>query len=604
MKKEEDEGEAEGDLPQAPKAPPSLAINNFVGQYYQTSTFHHLSSWKARLQEFTSNVASGVVRPDVSELKGVVMRTTTTAEVNSKEDSPVASQASQTSSPEDAANQRPVGTLALPPTPEKLIVAHVDMDAFYVSVAIRDNPSLVGKPVVVCPSKNVNGTSEVSTCSYAARRYGIKPRMFVREARALCPDLICLPCEYDKYEKVSQQIYQIFLKYSNRVQAVSADEAFLDLSAYSDPEDIIAKLRRDIYDQTGCPASAGISHNLLLARLATGKAKPAGQFYLREDQVEEFMKGLNVEQLPGVGPSLTDKLRHRGIHTVAELRQYSQDWLEKELGKKKGQMLWNFARGVDDRSFQPLHTRKSIGTQLSWGVRFTEKEQVKGFLADVAKEVAKRMQEANVKGKRINLKIKRKKPGGAESEKVFNPGDVVEQSRSRTILFFTGDWEVIAKEALSLFVSMLIPPSEVRGVGLFVDKLDTEESEAGKAKGQAGAAALDRYFQARDKQSKPPHDAQPDLKTRPTEALEKEELEEEEEEEASKRGGGDTAKRKSVESADAVSGTEPASGPQPKRPKAAAPAKSPGRKANKALGGNVSPGKQVTLAQMFGRRSS
>lgn len=167
-------------------------------------------------------------------------------------------------------------------------------------------------------------------------------------------------------------------------------------------------------------------------------------------------------------------------------------------------------------------------------------------------------------------------------------------------------------------------------MGLFVDKLDTEESEAGKAKGQAGAAALDRYFQARDKQSKPPHDAQPDLKTRPTEALEKEELEEEEEEEASKRGGGDTAKRKSVESADAVSGTEPASGPQPKRPKAAAPAKSPGdhhpqqrkpqpnplltlrlgvhpapgRKANKALGGNVSPGKQVTLAQMFGRRSS
>ncbi len=127
--KKEDEGEGKGELPQAPKAPPSLAINNFVGQYYQTSTFHHLSSWKgvstkppphrlppladncelrgraARLQEFTSNVASGVVRPDVSELKGVV-RTTTTAEVNSKEDSPAASQASQTSSPEDAANQR------------------------------------------------------------------------------------------------------------------------------------------------------------------------------------------------------------------------------------------------------------------------------------------------------------------------------------------------------------------------------------------------------------------------------------------------------------------------------------------------------------------
>jgi hypothetical protein len=115
-------------------------------------------------------------------------------------------------------------------------------------------------------------------------------------------------------------------------------------------------------------------------------------------------------------------------------------------------------------------------------------------------------------------------------------------------------------------------------VGLFVDKLDTEESEADKAKGQAGAVALDRYFQARDKQSKPPHDAQPDLKTQPTEALEKEEQEEEEgEEETSRQGGGDTAKRKSVESAEAVSGTEPASGgPQPKRPKAVAPAKSPG----------------------------
>lgn len=147
---------------------------------------------------------------------------------------------------------------SLPVALDRLILAHVDMDAFYVrclplsgaigvkadqrhsspfSVAIRDNPTLVGRPVVVCPSKNVNGTSEVSTCSYAARKYGtylshrschghhvvdlvagIKPRMFVRDARALCPDLICLPCDYEKYEKVSQQIYQIFLKYSNRVQ--------------------------------------------------------------------------------------------------------------------------------------------------------------------------------------------------------------------------------------------------------------------------------------------------------------------------------------------------------------------------------------------------
>ena len=217
-------------------------------------------------------------------------------------------------------------------------------------MAIREDPSLTGKKVIICPTSNLSpqalkrSTSEVSSASYEARRCGVKSRMFIKDAFALCPDAIFLPCSYKKYELASKAFFDTLLKYTHHLQTVSADEAFLDLShvGYDHIEETVRKIRNDVEESIGCPTSAGISCNILLSRLCTRKAKPHGQFTLlplsstststsdtkgdvhNVDPILSFLNPLPVSDLPSVGEMISTTLNLHNIFTISDLRSSSK----------------------------------------------------------------------------------------------------------------------------------------------------------------------------------------------------------------------------------------------------------------------------------------
>ncbi|KAJ1388369.1 UmuC domain [Sesbania bispinosa] len=222
---------------------------------------------------------------------------------------------------------------------------------FFVSVVIRNHPELFDKPVAVCHSSNSKGTAEISSANYPARSYGIKAGIFVRDAKALCPHLIIFPYNFEAYEEVADQFYSILHRSCNKVQAVSCDEAFLDVthSDVKDPELLASSIREEIYKTTGCTASAGIAGNMLMARIATRTAKPNGQYHITPERVEDHLCQLPINALPGVGHVLQEKLKKRNIHTCGQLQMISKASLQKDYGMKTGDMLWNYSRGIDNR---------------------------------------------------------------------------------------------------------------------------------------------------------------------------------------------------------------------------------------------------------------
>ena len=204
-------------------------------------------------------------------------------------------------------------------------------DCFYVSVERHDNPNLNGKKIIICPTNNlqtsslIKSTSEVASASYEARRCGVKSRMFVKDAFRLCPDAVFLPCNYKRYEEASDLFYEVLLKFTRKIQPMSADEAVLDFSlcGLSEIEPLLSEIRSQILAATGCPSSAGVGENLLLAKLATRKAKPNGQFIVHPHEVSSFLADIPVSELPKVGEVTTSRLKQQNIHTIADLSAQS-----------------------------------------------------------------------------------------------------------------------------------------------------------------------------------------------------------------------------------------------------------------------------------------
>uniref|UniRef100_A0A7N2MXH7 DNA repair protein REV1 n=1 Tax=Quercus lobata TaxID=97700 RepID=A0A7N2MXH7_QUELO len=235
-------------------------------------------------------------------------------------------------------------------SPLKTAIMHVDMDCFFVSVVIRNHPELRDKPVAVCHSDNTKGTAEISSANYPARDYGIKAGMFVRNAKALCPHLVIFPYNFEAYEEVADQFYNVLHKHGNKVQAVSCDEAFLDVTdSEGDPQLLASKIRKEIFETTRCTASVGIAGNMLMARLATRTAKPDGQCYIPPERVDDYLSQLPIKTLPGIGHVLEEKLKKQDVWTCGQLRMISKDSLQKDFGLKTGEMLWNYSRGLDNR---------------------------------------------------------------------------------------------------------------------------------------------------------------------------------------------------------------------------------------------------------------
>ncbi|KAG2229942.1 hypothetical protein INT48_001208, partial [Thamnidium elegans] len=401
----------------------------FIKRYYENSRLHHLSVWKGELKEIVTKLQENNLPK-----KRKIM-----------EDGP-------------------------------RVFMHVDFDCFFASVGIRDRPELKNKPVAVSHSKGFCGdsSSDIASCNYIARTFNIRNGMTVGTAKQLCPQLHVIPYEFEEYRSVSEKFYEILFQYADIMQAVSVDEAILQLNGYHDT--LATKIRAEIRETTGCEASIGIGPNILLARLSTKRAKPAGQFYCQtQDDIESLLENTSVSELPGVGYAITQKLKDLNIETITEVRKISKSELQAKLGAKMGQTLFNYSRGIDDRELTTNQKRQSVSAEVNWGLRFEDEENEKTFIEGLSKEVSDRLIKLGLRGKTITLKLMKRKQDATEAAKHLGHGKVDSFSKSNTLANYTDDPTIINKCAYSLLKSFQISFSDVRGIGIQVTRLDNNQ---------------------------------------------------------------------------------------------------------------------------------
>ncbi|KAI7992717.1 DNA repair protein REV1 [Camellia lanceoleosa] len=275
-------------------------------------------------------------------------------------------------------------------------------------------------------------------------------------------------------DMVADQFYNILHKHCSKVQVVSCDEAFLDVieSEVEDSQLLASVIRKERFEATGCTASAGISTNLLMARLATRAAKPDGQCYIPPEKVDYYLHELPIKALPGIGHVLEEKLKVRQIQTCGQLRMISKESLQKDFGIRTGDMLWKYSRGIDDRLVGLVQECKSVGAEVNWGVRFNDLKDCQHFLMNLCKEVSLRLQGCMVQGRCFTLKIKKRR-NDAEPVKYMGCGDCENLSHSITVPMATDDVELIQRITTQLFGSFHIDVKDIRGMGLQVSKLES-----------------------------------------------------------------------------------------------------------------------------------
>ena len=245
-------------------------------------------------------------------------------------------------------------------------IIHIDMDAFFASVEQRDNPGLRGKPIAV----GFDGPrGVVSTASYEARPFGVHSAMPMAQARRRCPHLVVVPCHFDRYKAVSRQIHAVFHEYTDLVEPISLDEAFLDVTENKKGMDLAVDIAREIkqkiLDRTSLTASAGISYNKLLAKISSDMRKPDGLFTVHPDRALGFVGSLPVEKLWGVGPKTAKRMHDMGVFTGEQLRQVSRRHLVQVFGKM-GNIYYVFSGGIDNRPVVAVHERKSVGCERTF----------------------------------------------------------------------------------------------------------------------------------------------------------------------------------------------------------------------------------------------
>jgi DNA polymerase IV len=285
-------------------------------------------------------------------------------------------------------------------------IIHVDMDAFYASVEQRDNPDLRGKPVAVGGSSK---RGVVAAASYEARAFGVRSAMPSITAQRNCPDLIFVKPRFEVYREVSRQIRAIFAQHTDLIEPLSLDEAYLDVTI--DKQDIgsavkIAKqIRADIKAETGLTASAGVSYNKFIAKLASDQNKPDGLCIILPDQGADFVAKLPVRRFHGVGPRSAEKMAQLGIETGADLAAHSEEWLCQHFGSF-GHYLFKAAKGIDDRAVNPSRERKSLGGELTYFDDKRSDEDLRAALDEIIEIVWERIERYQTRGKTIVLKAR------------------------------------------------------------------------------------------------------------------------------------------------------------------------------------------------------
>ena len=327
-------------------------------------------------------------------------------------------------------------------------IIHIDMDAFYASVEQRDDQTLKGKPVAVgYPAKR----GVVAAASYEARRFGVRSAMPSTIAMRKCSELVFVPPRFDVYREVSNQIHAIFKDYTPLVEPLSLDEAYLDvtdnLKNIPTAWETAKEIRARIYDEIGLTASAGVSCNKFLAKLASDYRKPNGQFAIMPDDAEAFVATLAVSKFHGVGPKTAVKMRALGIETGADLRRQTLSFLQDHFGKS-GSWYYDIARGWDERSVQPDRERKSSGSETTFPEDLTDPVQIEAGVIAMANDVWAWCEKANSRGRTVTVKIKW--------------ADFQLSTRSRSMELAIQTRHGLHEVALDLIRSVFPPPKGVR----------------------------------------------------------------------------------------------------------------------------------------------
>ena len=335
-------------------------------------------------------------------------------------------------------------------------IIHVDMDAFYASVEQRDNPELKGKAIAVGGSPQGRG-GVVATCSYEARKFGVHSAMPSKKALQLCPHIVFIRPRFDVYKQVSIQVREIFRRYTDLIEPLSLDEAYLDVTedkqGIGSAIDIAVLIKNSIKDELQLTASAGISINKFVAKIASDMKKPDGLSFIGPSKIESFIECLPIEKFHGVGKVTAEKMKGMNIHTGADLKKLSERELVQHFGKV-GKFYYRIVRGIDDRPVEPNQETKSVGAEDTFPEDLVTIEQMNHQLEKIAPIVHRRLQEHQLKGRTVTLKIK------------YSDFKIITRSRSFTEPI--NDLQLILTTAKELLISTEPDDVKVRLLGISV----------------------------------------------------------------------------------------------------------------------------------------
>jgi len=287
------------------------------------------------------------------------------------------------------------------------MIIHVDMDAFYASVEMREQPGLAELPVIVGGSAQARGV--VAAANYAARKYGIHSAMPVAQASRLCPKLVRLPVRMALYVEVAKQIREIFHRYTPEIEPLSLDEAFLDVTAserlFGDAVSIGHKIKNDIARELSLVASVGIAPSKFVAKIASDIDKPDGFVVIRADEVQAFLDPLPIGRLWGVGKVTGTEFERLGIHTVRQVRQQPLEALQYRFGKF-GEQIWNLAQGIDPRKVMTDSRAKSISNETTFAVDISDRNLLRNYLLELTEQVAFRLRQQGFYARTVQIKLR------------------------------------------------------------------------------------------------------------------------------------------------------------------------------------------------------
>ena len=316
------------------------------------------------------------------------------------------------------------------------MILHIDMDAFYASVEQLDRPELKGQCIIVGGSSN---RGVVSAANYEARKHGVHSAMPIFQAKQKCPQAVFLRTRMNRYKEVSKKVMAVLKAYSPLLEQVSIDEAYMDISGcerlHGDPETIGRKIKAQILDTLGLTCSVGIAPNRFLSKIASDLDKPDGLTYIAPSQVDQFVRTLPVEKVPGVGQKTRVRLEKMGIRTLGDVSGFSEKALSDRLGKY-GRRLLELAAGIDTTPVEPYSPHKSVSTEQTFAVDTDDRGRLSGILLQQAEEVSRQLRKQGVRARTITLKIKHV--------------DFQQVTRSTTLAEATRSSETIFAEALGL----------------------------------------------------------------------------------------------------------------------------------------------------------